>query len=794
MRDSHTGSAVPPEQLQSPPAAGDRRFRVPRGILLIGPVLKGRPAVLRYSLAVVVVLAIGLARFALLPLLGPQVPLLPFVLAIYAAAYLGGLGPALLASGFSALLATALFTSWPTGPHAGEWTAHVALFLGVGVLVSLVIHQLQRAYAAEHQAFLAMRRAERHARQSEAQLRLITDHLPALIAYIDREGVYRFINAAYTQWFNDAGSIVGRPMHEVLGETVYQHRRPYIQAVLRGELVSFVAPKSHRTLGVRECELTYVPDGEPSTGVRGFCAMVRDVTVRVRAERALQDRERMLKLIYDNSSDSLFLAQIEPEDQFRFVSVNEPFLRARGLERESVQGQLMEASVPSPNQALLRAHFHEAMATRRAVVYEDVAELPAGRRHGEVTLTPIVGDDDTIKHILGCVTDVTARKQAEEALQAADRRKDEFLSMLAHELRNPLAPIRNVAQVLASGRLDAADVRRTGELLTRQTAQLAYLLDDLLDVARITRGVIQLKKENVLLENVADRAIETVQPLLSVKRQTVNREHAERPLVVSADAARLSQILENLLSNAAKYSPDRSIIHVSFSYTHEFASVHVRDEGNGIDPQILPHVFDLFMQADRSLDRAQGGLGIGLTVVKQLVQLHGGSVEARSAGLGCGSEFIVHLPLQSAGTELAPASTQDPPSAPRRRVLVVEDNVDSAESLSMLLSMAGHEVRTTHDGVGALQTLETYEADLVLLDIGLPGMDGYLVAQTIRDRYQERQLRLYALSGYGRQEDQSLALASGFDGHLTKPVDPAYLLALLAAQDSSEPTPGVNVP
>jgi signal transduction histidine kinase len=247
----------------------------------------------------------------------------------------------------------------------------------------------------------------------------------------------------------------------------------------------------------------------------------------------------------------------------------------------------MEAGVPAASQALLREHFNQAITTRRAVVYEDVAELPAARRHGEVTLTPIIGDNDAVTHILGCVTDVTARKQAEDALRAADRRKDEFLAMLAHELRNPLAPIRNVAQVLAGGRVDAVEVRRAGELLTRQTTHLAHLLDDLLEVARITRGVIQLKKEAVALADASDRAIETVRPLLSLKRQIVSREQTERPLVVSADAARLSQIFENLLSNAAKYSPDRSTVHVSFSSsTGELVSVHVRDEGSGIDPQI----------------------------------------------------------------------------------------------------------------------------------------------------------------------------------------------------------------
>src|SRR6266700_7692357 len=224
MRDSRPAPTVASAQLESPAAAGNLTYRVARGVLLIGPVLKDRPVWLRYSLPLALVLAVGLTRFGLLPLLGPQAPLLPFVLAIYGAAYLGGFGPALLASAFSAMLATTLFTAWPTGPHAGEWIGHVAFFLGVGVLVSLIMHQLQRAYGAEHQALLALR-------QREQRLRLMTDHLPALMAYIDHEEVYQFTNGAYTQWFEGAGSIVGRSMRQVLGETVHQHRRSYIEAV-----------------------------------------------------------------------------------------------------------------------------------------------------------------------------------------------------------------------------------------------------------------------------------------------------------------------------------------------------------------------------------------------------------------------------------------------------------------------------------------------------------------------------------------------------------------------------------
>jgi CheY-like chemotaxis protein len=276
-------------------------------------------------------------------------------------------------------------------------------------------------------------------------------------------------------------------------------------------------------------------------------------------------------------------------------------------------------------------------------------------------------------------------------------------------------------------------------------------------------------------------AVESVQPLLNIKQQTVSLTRSVEPVFVDADPVRLCQIFVNLLNNAAKYSPERTQIRFVVECVQEDVFVSVLDEGMGIDPQMLPNIFDLFLQGDRTLDRSEGGLGIGLTIVKHLVEMHGGWVEARSAGLGSGSEFRVQLPRTrppQGSVRIDPEDAGRPHRA--RRILVVEDNHDSAESLALLLRMAGQEVVVVHDGPAALSALESFVADFILLDIGLPGMDGYLVAQSIRTRFPDRATLLYAMTGYGRPEDRAQAIAAGFDDHLTKPVDPERLLAMTA--------------
>jgi signal transduction histidine kinase len=366
-----------------------------------------------------------------------------------------------------------------------------------------------------------------------------------------------------------------------------------------------------------------------------------------------------------------------------------------------------------------------------------------------------------------------------EALQEADRRKDEFLAMLAHELRNPLAPIRNGLQVLRLAGEDRALVERTWGLMDRQVHHLGRLVDDLLDVSRITRGKVELRLEPTDLGAVLAAAVETARPLIDAKRHHLTVTQPGRPVRVSADAMRLTQAIGNLLNNAAKYSEEGATIALSLAVEGTQAVVRVRDTGVGIPPEMLPHVFDLFTQIDRTLDRAQGGLGIGLTLVRSLVEMHDGTVEAASAGIGAGSEFTVRLPLLS-GHE-APAGEVPPaPLAAGRRVLVVDDNHDAGDSLADLLELSGHEVRVARSGAQSLELAREFRPDVGLLDIGLPGMNGFELAARLRAEAFGQAMILVALTGYGQDEDRRRSREAGFDHHLTKPADLRQLTALLA--------------
>jgi signal transduction histidine kinase/CheY-like chemotaxis protein len=370
----------------------------------------------------------------------------------------------------------------------------------------------------------------------------------------------------------------------------------------------------------------------------------------------------------------------------------------------------------------------------------------------------------------------TRRRQYEmrdliEELRRSHRHKDEFLAMLAHELRNPLGAIGNTVKLLERSSHEETS-RRYFAILNRQTNMLRGLVDDLLDVSRITRGLIELKQERVDLAAVANRALESVQPLMDDKRHEVSAALPRNAVQVVGDPVRLEQILVNLLTNAAKYTDPGGRIALSLERRGEWAELRVRDTGIGMTPEVLERVFELFGQAERGLARSEGGLGIGLTIVQRLVELHGGQIEARSEGLNKGAEFVVSLPLAPV-EEAAPALVKQEPGAPIRtkRILVVEDSKDIAETLALLLEDSGHEVVLAHDGPSALEKAEETEPELILLDIGLPGLDGYEVAARLRQNPLTQQTILVALTGYGRAEDVERARAAGFDRHFTKPVD-----------------------
>jgi len=380
------------------------------------------------------------------------------------------------------------------------------------------------------------------------------------------------------------------------------------------------------------------------------------------------------------------------------------------------------------------------------------------------------------------VHDVTESKR----LREADRRKDEFLAMLAHELRNPLAPIHAAVQVLHQSALAEPQLGLARDMIDRQLRLLTRLVDDLLDVARITRGAIPLHREKVALRAVATAAIESSRHLIDAKRQTLAVDLGLAPIVLDGDPARLTQVITNLLNNAAKYTREGGHIALAAELTGDQICLRVRDDGAGMSPELIERAFELFAQGDPTLARSASGLGIGLTLVRRLVEMHGGSVAAHSDGPNLGSEFVVRLPIAAAGAEAVEprAAAPQPVPAPRAtislRVLVVDDNEDAADSLELLLSAWKHEVRVAHDGPQAIAAAVAFKPQLALLDIGLPEMSGYELAQHLRALPELQPLRLVALSGYSRDSDRKQAEQAGFQHYLVKPPDLAALRKILA--------------
>lgn len=396
-------------------------------------------------------------------------------------------------------------------------------------------------------------------------------------------------------------------------------------------------------------------------------------------------------------------------------------------------------------------------------------------------LADIIGTAAERKHL-----DAELRLRVGE-LAEADRRKDEFLAMLAHELRNPLAPVRNAVQILQATYTHDPVVTRLAEMLNRQVGHMVHMVDDLLDVSRFTRGKVELRKESLVLADAVARAVETARPLIDARRHTIEVSVSAEPIHLDADPTRLTQILGNLLNNAAKYTEDGGRIWLTANREDGEAVVRVRDTGIGLTPEMLLRAFDLFRQESRTLDRTQGGLGIGLTLVRSLVELHGGTVRAFSDGPGLGSEFVVRLPTLPNDTKGTNEHNVPRPTVePARRILLVDDNVDSAESLAEVLALTGHKVWTAHDGPTALREVRAHLPEIILLDIGLPRMDGYEVARRIRQLPNSGNTTLIAMTGYGQEEDRRKSQEAGFDYHLVKPVDLNEVRQLLGSVPLSE--------
>ena len=520
----------------------------------------------------------------------------------------------------------------------------------------------------------------------------------------------------------------------------------------------------------------------------GFVKVVLDRTARKEMEDHLRRVEERFRLFMENVKEyAVFMLDLEG----RVVDWN----LGRGTRPRLQRRDPGDAVLGLLSAGRLRQGRAGARAAGRGR-HRPGQRRPLARAEGRHLLlalgitTAMRDENGSLKGFTKVLRDSTERKHFEEelqkrneALEEADRRKDEFLAVLAHELRNPLAPMFNALSILEQGNLPAETARHTRLLIDRQVRQLTRLVDDLLDVCRITRGKIQLRKKPVELKVVLDNAVQACRPLLTSHKHELTMSLPPDPIWLDADQTRMEQVVVNMLNNSAKYSQDGGRITIEAGREREEVVLRIRDTGMGIAPELLPHIFELFTQADRTLDRSQGGLGIGLTLVRKLVELHDGRVEAYSEGVGKGSEFVVRVPvLKELPRSAAPESTlQAPrPSENALRVLIVEDEADSAEALEMILTMMGHQVQTAHSGMAALQAAKDHRPDVILLDIGLPGLNGYQVAERLRETPDAmKHVVLVAMTGYGQPEDRQRAVRAGFDYHMVKPVDPRQLEQLL---------------
>ena len=476
----------------------------------------------------------------------------------------------------------------------------------------------------------------------------------------------------------------------------------------------------------------------------------------------IANQRQLYEAILSNTPDLAYVFDLD----HRFTYANEGLLKMWGKPREEAIGKTCLELGYEPWHAEMHVReIDQIVATKKPIRGEVPFTGTFGRRDYDYLLVPVFGPAGEVVAVAGTTRDITERKQLEEALLESDHRKDEFIAMLAHELRNPVAPIRNAGEILSRLATDERQVALAG-LLKRQTEQLSRLLDDLLDVARVTQGRIELRPEIVAIQACVQVAVEAVEPMIKERHQQLNVTRSGLSIFVNADKVRLTQCIANLLTNAAKFTPANGNIRVNSRVEDAHAIIEVSDSGVGIAAELLPKLFNVFVQGERSLDRSEGGLGVGLFVCKRLIEMQGGQVAVTSDGLGHGSTFALHLPLAEETADAAKSSSE--PTTTKKRILVVDDNQDAADSVATLLELDGHQVRAVYTGEAGLSEIDVVKPDLVLLDIGLPGISGYEIVHRIKAVHPS--IWVVALSGYGRLEDKQRAAAAGFDAHLVKPV------------------------
>lgn len=658
----------------------------------------------------------------------------------------------------------------------------------------------------QQQAALQERqRAEQALRQQEEELRLITDAVPVFISYVDTEQRYRYTNKKYEEWYGiTASEAYGKQIQEVVDEAVYESIRPYIERVLSGEQVTYENKLPHKDGTIHYVNITYVPQFNQEGTVAGFVALISDITERKQAEAALiASEERFRQLtekvrvipwevdattgnftyvgpqtveilgypLTDWYADNFWQEHIHPED------------------REWAVNYCIESSLTLDNYEF---EYRMLAADNRVVWLYDIVN--------------VVRNGDTPQLLHGFMIDITDRKLSEQerehllkaeqaaraSAEAANRMKDEFLGTLSHELRTPLNAIQGWTQLLRSRKFDETTTAKALETIDRNTKSLAQLIEDVLDVSRIIKGTLHLNTHPVELIPVVEAAIDTMRPAADAKEICIECRFDPATGVVMGDANRLQQIVWNLLSNAVKFTSKGGIVTVQLERINTGVQIRVSDTGGGIAPEFLPYVFERFRQADSSTTRSHGGLGLGLAIVRHLVELHGGTVHAESPGIGQGATFIVNLPMKALAVDVSQPEQLSPlnsnedfhrlPTLNGLRVLVVEDEPDTRQLLITVLGEYGAQVMAVTSAFEAINALPQFHPDILVSDIGMPQEDGYALIRQLRALSQEQGGRIpaVALTAYARAEDRTKALLAGFQLHVPKPVNPTELAAVIA--------------
>jgi PAS domain S-box-containing protein len=642
------------------------------------------------------------------------------------------------------------------------------------------------ALESSRSILLARKRAEEELRKRSEWLRITLASIGDAVISTDAEARVTFMNGvaeSLTGWTQ--GEAVGRPLSDVFQIVNERTREPSANPALRALREGTVVGLANHTLLIardgneRPIDDSAAPIRDDSGIAVGAVLVFRDVTERRIAEEA----QARLAAIVESSQDAIISKTLDGVIR----SWNTGAERLFDYPAHEAIGRPITLIIPSD---------------RRDEEYEILARISRGERiehfetvrvskHGRLidislTVSPIRDSEGRVVGASKVARDVTDRKRIDKELQEANQRKDQFIALLAHELRNPLAPLRNGLHVIRLADTDTAAIAQAREMMDRQLSHMVRLIDDLLDISRVSQNKMELRRSRVLLKDVISSAVETVRPAIEEAGHEFTISLPPDPIYLDADLTRLAQVFSNLLNNSAKYTERGGRILLGAERQGREVTVSVRDTGLGIPANDLPRIFDMFSQVDRSIERSTGGLGIGLALVKGLVEMHGGTVTATSPGQGKGSTFLVKLPvLESTAAPALDAPFSESHAGPRRRILVVDDNRDSANSMATMLRMMGNEVRTAHDGIEAVETAQEFRPKAILMDLGMPKLNGYEATQRIREQPWGRGMIIIAMTGWGQEADRTLSHAAGCDGHLVKPVNLSHLESLLTELEES---------